>query len=93
METLNPHTERNFVQFGKTESVLNKGATILFNINYGKNRNIMECCQILRDYARFIEQVRKFLKTIPVNEAVEAAVSYCIEHDILRNFLMKTEQR
>ena len=30
---LNPHTERDFVQFGKTESVLNKGAKIalLFN--------------------------------------------------------------
>ena len=24
--TLNPHTGRDFVQFGKTESVLNKGA-------------------------------------------------------------------
>ena len=32
--TLNPHTGRDFVQFGKTESVLNKGAekiALLFN--------------------------------------------------------------
>lgn len=29
------------------------------------------------------------MKTIPVNEAVEAAAAYCIEHDILRSFLMK----
>ena len=31
---LNPHTGRDFVQFGKTESVLNKGAekiALLFN--------------------------------------------------------------
>ena len=33
--TLNPHTGRDFVQFGKTESVLNKGAekiAPLFNL-------------------------------------------------------------
>lgn len=33
-EALNPHTGRDFVQFGKTESVLNKGAektALLFN--------------------------------------------------------------
>ena len=61
----------------------------VYNINYGKNRDIMECCRVLKDYARFVEQVRKFRKTIPVSEAVEAAVAYCIEHDILRSFLMK----
>ena len=49
----------------------------------------LECCQVLKDYARFVDQVRKFMKTIPVNEAVEAAVAYCIEHDILRSFLMR----
>lgn len=49
----------------------------------------MECCWILKDYARFVDQVRKFMKTIPVNEAVEAAVAYCIEHNILRSFLLK----
>ena len=34
MEILNLHTGRDFVQFGKTESVLNKGAkkiALLFN--------------------------------------------------------------
>lgn len=61
----------------------------VYNINYGKNREIMECCRVLKDYARFVDQVRKFMKTIPINEAVEAAVVYCIEHDILRSFLMK----
>lgn len=61
----------------------------VYNINYGKNREIMECCWILKDYARFVDQVRKFMKTIPVNEAVEAAVAYCIEHNILRSFLLK----
>lgn len=29
------------------------------------------------------------MKTILVNEAVEAAAAYCIKHDILRCFLMK----
>lgn len=29
------------------------------------------------------------MKTLSVNEAVEAAVAYCIEHDILRSFLLK----
>ncbi len=26
----------------------------VYNINYGKNRDIMECCRILRDYAGFV---------------------------------------
>ena len=61
----------------------------VYNINYGKNRELMECCRALRDYAGFVEQVRRFMKTIPVNEAVESAVAYCIGHDILRSFLLK----
>ena len=62
----------------------------VYNINYEKNKELMKCCRVLKDYSEFVEQVRKFTKTLPVNEAVEAAVAYCIEHDILRSFLLKT---
>jgi hypothetical protein len=33
--------------------------------------------------------VRNFLKKLPLDEAVEAAIKYCIKHDILREFLEK----
>ena len=60
----------------------------MININRGHNEALMKQCKKLRDYAEFIGRVRDELKEASsLEEAVEAAVNYCIRNDILAEFL------
>ena len=47
----------------------------------------MEACQLLKEYAQYVAQVRIYAKVLPFEEAVERAVNYCIQNNILKNFL------
>ncbi len=58
-----------------------------YNINWGCNPELMEACQLLKEYAQYVAQVRIFAKVLPFEEAVERAVNYCIQNNILKNFL------
>lgn len=60
----------------------------VLNINYGHNKELMEKCPLLEEYARFVAVSREYLaKGLERQEAYEAAIDYCIEHDILKKFL------
>ena len=59
----------------------------LYNINKGHNRELMKQCKLLGEYASYVATVRKYAKTMPVKEAVNHAVDYCIRHGILADFL------
>ena len=61
----------------------------VYNINYGYNEEIMDACRTLREYAMYVEQVRTYAKQMPLAEAVEKAVDYCIKAGILSDFLRK----
>ncbi len=61
----------------------------VYNINLGYNQNIMEGCQILKEYAQYVSQVRKYAKEMAFPEAVETAVDYCINNRILADFLAR----
>lgn len=61
----------------------------VYNINWGHNKELMKACRLLEEYAEYVEQVRKFARTMPFKEAVEKAVDYCIEHEVLSEFLSK----
>ena len=61
----------------------------VYNINRGYNNEIMEACKTLKEYAMYVEQIRIYAKQIPLKEAVERAVDYCIKADILSEFLRK----
>ncbi len=61
----------------------------VYNINLGYNHNIMEGCQILKEYAQYVSQVRKYAKEMAFPEAVETAVDYCINNRILADFLAR----
>ena len=62
---------------------------LVININEGYNQKLMESCQILKEYAQYVSKVRKYKKTLELNEAVEKAVEECIQEGILREFLLK----
>lgn len=63
----------------------------MLNINYGHNRELMEKCQKLNEYAIFVNTVREFAKGDPKNprKAFMKAVEHCIDHNVLRDFLVK----
>ena len=66
-------------------------ATML-NINKGHNKELMEKCQILKDYSEFTALVRKYAKVLSLNQAVERAVDECIAKGILGDFLRKNKE-
>ena len=60
---------------------------LTININEGLNKELMEQCQTLREYAQYVHCVRKYAKELELNEAVKLAVDECIRNDILSEFL------
>ncbi len=63
--------------------------TQVFNINLGYNRALMEKCKTLHDYAIFVDLVRKYRKNMKLADAIERAVTECIEKGVLAEFLRK----
>ena len=62
----------------------------VLNINYGHNKELMKKCPTLEAYAKFTAISREYLsKGMERQEAYSEAVKYCIEHDILKEFLQK----
>ena len=59
------------------------------NINYGHNKEIMEKCKPLWEYATFIAKVKEFNKKMLIEEAVDKAVKECMEQGILKEILIK----
>ena len=64
---------------------------ITLNINEGHNKELMEQCQILREYAQYVAKVREFAGNTELNAAVELAVNECIQNNILAEFLRKNK--
>ena len=62
---------------------------VLLNINRNHNRELMEACRDLKDYAEYVDRVRKYARELPLPEAVERAVKECIREGILKEFLEK----
>ena len=60
---------------------------ITLNINEGYNKELMEECQILREYAQYVAKVRNYTKEMELDAAVERAVNECIREGILEEFL------
>lgn len=63
---------------------------LVLNINYGKNRKLLEKCRPLLEYSRFIFYIRENLdKGMSVNTAVDLAVDRCLAEEILTEILQK----
>ena len=64
---------------------------LTININEGHNPQLMEQCQILREYAQYVTCVRRYAKKFELADAVEQAVDECIHKNILSEFLRKNK--
>ena len=62
---------------------------ITLNINVGHNKKLMEECWTLREYAQYVDKVRRYSNEMELNTAVERAVSESIQEGILKEFLQK----
>ncbi|MCM1064550.1 MAG: hypothetical protein NC420_08805 [Eubacterium sp.] len=68
----------------------------VYNINGGKNRELLDSCPWLREYMSFVDYVRKFHREDGGDEdslegAIEKAIDRCVAENILKDFL--TERR
>jgi len=61
----------------------------VYNINHGRNPEILEKSKNLDGYSFFIEKIRQYNKELTIEESVKKAVKYCIDHDILKYYLKK----
>ena len=67
----------------------------LLNISGTNNRKLKdacrtkEACRTLRDYAIYTDKIRAYTEKMELAEAVDRAISECIEEDVLRDFLME----
>lgn len=62
----------------------------MLNINYGHNKELMDRCQKLKEYALFIHHIRMNVKNnLALEDAVSASIDICIGQHILEDFLVK----
>jgi predicted transposase/invertase (TIGR01784 family) len=60
----------------------------VYNISQGRNQKILQKSKALRDYAAFIGRIKENrAKGHPLAEAIKEAVRYCIEKDIMKEYL------
>ena len=72
---------------GRFNTALECTATVL-NINYEHNKELMEKCKELRDYALLVHRIRTYRsKGMTLEEAIDKAIDDCINEDILRDIL------
>ena len=63
---------------------------IVLNINYGHNKKLLKQCSILGDYGKLISKIREFKQsTDDLKVAITEAIDYCIENDVLKEFLLE----
>lgn len=65
-------------------------ATML-NINIGHNKDLMEKCRTLKEYAYLIGKIKLYKSERPIEEAIYKAVEECINENVLREFLIKNK--
>ena len=61
----------------------------ILNINPEMNEELKEKCPVLKQYTQYVELVRYNSIGMPLEQAVETAIEYCIRHGILKDFLLK----
>ena len=62
---------------------------LMLNVNEGHNKELMEQCQTLKEYAIYVARIRKYTSEMNLNDAVARAIDECIKEGILVEFLRK----
>jgi len=59
----------------------------VYNINQGYNAAMLGKCEALSGYSAFVSKIWECRETMDLEDAMKAAIRYCIDNDILRLFL------
>lgn len=62
---------------------------VMLNINTGCNESLLSTCKTLGDYAEYTCRVRTYAKSMNLEDAVEKAITECIQENILADFLRR----
>ena len=74
----------------KTEKTELELIVKVLNINLDKKQEILETCQLLKEYMILVDKIRRYTTEYrDINEAVEQAVTECIQENVLSDFLRK----
>ena len=58
----------------------------VYNINKGHNTALFEKSETLGGYSTFVDKIREYEKTLPREDAMKAAIKYCMDNNILKPF-------
>ena len=65
----------------------------VINLNDAENAELINRCKPLNDYVTFVSGVKELQsKGCGLKEAIDTMVDWCIEHDILREILLKDKE-
>ena len=64
---------------------------LMLNVNEGHNKELMEQCHLLQEYARYVAKVREYTMQMALNDAVEYAIEACIKEGVLVDFLRENK--
>ena len=59
----------------------------VYNINHGRNMEMQKKSETLRGYSFLIEKIKEYNEKFSLDEALRDAVRYCIEQNVLKEFL------
>ena len=64
----------------------------MLNINYGKNKNLMEACKPLYEYAWLVDRIRYYQKTTKNLEAsIDMAINEMADDFVIKEFLLSNK--
>jgi hypothetical protein len=61
----------------------------VYNISLGHNEDLLKACEPLHAYSRFVHELKGFMKTFPVDEAINKAIDVCIQSNLLADYFKK----
>lgn len=60
----------------------------MLNINYGRNKELLDACKPLKEYAWLVQRIRKYGQKMEIEEAVDQAINELPENFEIRTFLV-----
>ena len=64
----------------------------VYNLATGKNEDLKKICKPLREYSIFSNRYKLLRKQgLTVDEAVRDTIRYCIDNDVMKNYLLHNE--
>ena len=60
----------------------------MLNVNHGRNKELMDRCEPLAEYAWFIEEIRKNQKDHDIGNSVRMAIEHMPDNYVIKGFLI-----